>query len=235
MISRGILRSILFFYFLSILIFGLYPFKFKNLCFTNKIDWLADKNGIQILPCHEVASDEPPTEFFNSFVDAKGFTVEVYITADNIEQIGPARIVTYSLDPYQRNFTLGQTNDSLILRLRTTESDLNGIYPHFRVDKVFEVDKKQHITVTYDGKSEKLYVDGKQRRVSFLLKGNFSNWDPKAFFVLGNEFTGDRLWRGSLYLVALYNRALDKEEIYQNFIAVRSANQSTPESRQNHK
>jgi VanZ family protein len=223
----------LLFYCLLLLLVGLYPFEFIKLCFINRINWLPDSNGIQIWPCHEVASEEPPIELFKSFINAKGFTVEVYITVDDIEQIGPARIVTYSLDPYQRNFTLGQEFDSLILRLRTTNSDVNGIYPHFRADKLFEPGKKQHITVTYDGKSEKLYVDGKQRGISSLLKGNFSNWDPKAFFMLGNEFTGDRLWQGRLYLIAPYNRALDEEEIYQNFIAVSASNQSIRKAGQN--
>lgn len=232
--KRVILRLILFFYFVSLLILGLYPFEFKSLCLSNKINWLSDKTGIQILPCHEIASEEPATGFFKSFVDAKGLTIEVYLTVDDIEQFGPARIVTYSLDPYQRNFTLGQENDSLILRLRTTNSDLNGIYPHFRADKVFEPGKKQHIIVVYDGKSEKLYVDGKLREISSALEGTFLNWDPKAFFVIGNEYTGDRLWQGKIHLVALYNRALDEKEIYQNFIAVNAANQNILRARQNH-
>ena len=153
---------------------------------------------------------------------------------DDIDQNGPARIITYSLDTYQRNFTLGQENDSLILRLRTTESDENGVYPHFRADKVFEPGKKIYITVTYDGMSEKLYVNGKLREISSALEGAFSNWDPKAFFVIGNEYTGDRLWQGKIYLVALCNRALGDEEIYQNYIDARSSDATVIGSRQNH-
>ena len=217
MIKRVILRFLLFFYFVSLLILGLYPFEFRNLCLSNQIYWLADKNGIQISPCYEVASEEPPTEVFKSFMNTKGFTIEVLVTIDDIDQSGPARIVTYSLNTYERNFTLGQESDSLILRLRTTESDENGVYPHFRADKVFTPGKKQHVTVSYDGKLEKLYVDGKLRQISSSLEGIFSNWDPKAFFVIGNEHTGDRLWQGKIYLVALYNRALGDEEIYQNY------------------
>jgi len=232
--KRLIFRLLLFLYCLLLLIFGLYPFEFKSLCITNKINWLADKTGIQISPCREIASKEPPKELSKSFIDAKGFTIEVYISVDDIEQFGPARIVTYSLDPYQRNFTLGQEDDSLILRLRTTESDENGVYPHFRANKVFEADKKQHLTVTYDGMSEKLYVDGKLREISSALEGTFFNWNSKAFFVLGNEFTGDRSWRGKLYLVALYNRVLGDEEIYQNYIEVRSSDTAVIRSRQNH-
>ena len=232
--KRLIFRLILFFYCLLILIVGLYPFEFIKLCILNRINWLSDSNGIQISPCNEVSSAEPPIELFRSFINAEGLTIEVYIAVDDIDQIGPARIVTFSLDPYQRNFTLGQQSDSLILRLRTTASDENGVYPHFRANKVFGPGKKQHITVSYDGNLEKLYVDGKLGEISSALEGTFSNWDPKAFFVLGNEYTGDRLWHGKIYLVALYNRALGDEEIYQNYIDVRSSDTTVIGSRQNH-
>jgi hypothetical protein len=76
----------LFSYCLLILIVGLYPFEFKSLCIANKINWLVNKNGIQISPCHEIASEEPPIEFFKSFIDAKGLTIEVYLTVDDIGQ-----------------------------------------------------------------------------------------------------------------------------------------------------
>ena len=138
------------------------------------------------------------------------------------------------MNPSQRNFTLGQEFDSLILRLRTTESDENGLYPHFRVDKTFEPGKKYYITVTYDGISEKLYVNGKLREISSALEGTFSSWDPKSFFLIGNEYTGDRLWLEKIYLVALYNRALADEEIYQNYKDVRSSDTTVIGSRQKH-
>ena len=234
MLKRLIFRLLLFFYCLLLLIFGLHPFEFKSLCITNKINWLADKNGIQISPCHEIASEEPSKELYKSFIDAKGFTIEVFISVDDIDQNGPARIVTYSLNTSQRNFTLGQEFDSLILRLRTTESDENGVYPHFRADNALTPGKNQHLTVSYDGKLEKLYVDGKLRETSSALEGIFSNWDPKAFFVIGNEHTGDRLWQGKIYLVALYNRALGDEEIYQNYKDVISIGTTAIGSRQNH-
>jgi VanZ family protein len=99
---------------------------------------------------------------------------------------------------------------------------------------VFRPGEKHHLTVSYDGKLEKLYVDGKLREISSALEGNFSNWDPEFFFVIGNEYTGDRLWQGKIYLVALYNRALDDEEIYQNYIDVRSSDTAVIGPRQNH-
>ncbi len=109
--KRLIFRSILFLYCLLILIVGLYPFEFIKLCIINRINWLSDSNGIQISPCYEVSSAEHPIELFNSFINAEGLTIEAYIAVNDIDQIGPARIVTFSLDPYQRNFTLGQQKE----------------------------------------------------------------------------------------------------------------------------
>jgi hypothetical protein len=40
----------------------------------------------------------------------------------------PGRIVTMSVDPSRRNFTLGQTsNEEFQIRLRTTLTDANGV------------------------------------------------------------------------------------------------------------
>jgi hypothetical protein len=47
----------------------------------------------------------------------------------------------------------------------------------------------------------------------------FANWDPDFTFQLGNEGTLDRPWRGNLYLVALYERALTDREVRMNHAA----------------
>jgi glycopeptide antibiotics resistance protein len=47
----------------------------------------------------------------------------------------------------------------------------------------------------------------------------FTNWDPEFPFQLGNEATLDRPWRGNLYLVAVYDRALTAQDVRTNFTA----------------
>ena len=47
----------------------------------------------------------------------------------------------------------------------------------------------------------------------------FANWDPDFTFQLGNEGTLDRPWRGTFYLVALYEHALTAEEVRMNYAA----------------
>jgi glycopeptide antibiotics resistance protein len=52
-----------------------------------------------------------------------------------------------------------------------------------------------------------------------ILHSDFSNWDPSFTFQLGNEATLNRPWLGKIYLVAIYRRALNPEEVTTNFKA----------------
>ncbi len=63
-----------------------------------------------------------------------------------------------------------------------------------------------------------MYVNG-VRGANGPLGGDLSAWDPSMRLALGNEFTLDRPWHGSIHLVAIYDRALSAQEIQQNFQA----------------
>lgn len=63
------------------------------------------------------------------------------------------------------------------------------------------------------------------------LRSNFSNWDPQLRFNVGNEVTLSRPWRGTLFEVAIYDRALAPDEIQKHFRANRQGDmrpQSVP-------
>ena len=134
-------------------------------------------------------------------------------------QFGPARILSYSIDPKLRNFTIGQSSDQLVIRLRTTETSLNGTNPHLIVDNVFDDRSPQHIVVTYDFSEQRVYINGEQRARSEILKGDFSSWDPACRLVIGNEVTGKRPWKGKLYYAAVFNSFLTEKEIQQNYLS----------------
>ena len=63
-----------------------------------------------------------------------------------------------------------------------------------------------------------IYINGKMRVRKEIPGGRFSNWEPSYYLVLGNEGTGDRPWRGKMFLVAIYNRVLDEQEIRRNYL-----------------
>jgi hypothetical protein len=63
----------------------------------------------------------------------------------------------------------------------------------------------------------KIYING-DLDASGVVTGNLSNWED-YFLLLGNEATENRPWLGELYLVAIFDHALNNEQINHNFEA----------------
>jgi hypothetical protein len=76
-----------------------------------------------------------------------------------------------------------------------------------------------HVVHTHrsDG-AEVIYVDGVEN-LTFMRVGGTSMWDTTYRIIVANEATNDRTWLGELYLMAVYDRALDVGEVEQNFMA----------------
>ena len=146
-------------------------------------------------------------------------TVEAVVLTHSLTQGGPARIVTFSRDASNRNFTLGQQNDKLILRLRTPKTGTNGSKPQTELCSV-ESGKRTHVIATYRDGALTCYQDGQQVMTSSKVTGDFSNWSP-CHLLFGDEWTGGRDWSGSLEGIAIYSRALSPEEAAMNAAAYR--------------
>ena len=78
---------------------------------------------------------------------------------DTLDNTGPARIVTCSKNIYVRNFTLGQDNADLIVRLRTRAGGDNGTCPEWRVPNIFRDRDPHSLLITYDGNVLRVYQD----------------------------------------------------------------------------
>lgn len=144
-------------------------------------------------------------------------TLEVVLRAGSRSQRGPARILTFSMDPSNRNFTLGQDDDRLILRLRTPMTGPNGSKPQLSLCRI-PLGRTQHVVVTYRAGGTRCYVDGKQVAESRQVTGDFSNWES-AHLLLGDEWTGERDWDGTVESAAVYSQALTAEQIAAKFEA----------------
>lgn len=206
-------------YIVLLCILLLAPFDLHLPILKSEIQWLEDSRGVEIRSTAGIQSSLSAEKIYNVMKGGSGITLEVWLTTKHLNQKGPARIISYSANKLRRNFTIGQQERDLIVRLRTTKTDLNGRNPELSVGDVFDHNHPQHIVVTYDYSEEKVYVDGQLRVASTVLSGDFSNWNPTYPFLIGNERTGNRPWIGKLFLVALYNRALSEEEVVQNYRA----------------
>ena len=127
---------------------ALWPFEFIPVCVDSSIQWLPDASAVQIARCGTLSTLTPPASLGRHFQASSGISVEIDLKTATADQSGPARIVTYSFNTRYRNFTLGQQNDALVFRLRTTTTDLNGTDPVLEVPSVFKPGIRRHLVVT---------------------------------------------------------------------------------------
>ena len=137
-------------------------------------------------------------------------SLEAVIRTADVTQSGPSRIITFSTDPYHRNFTLGQQRDALVLRLRTPQTGLNGMKPEIRLCEV-TAGRTYHILLSYAPDRLCCYLDGKRVLNTDAVRGGFSNWSAQHL-LLGDEWDGKRDWAGQLHAVAIYSRVVGAEE-----------------------
>ena len=182
------------------------------------ITWKEDC-GLSINSGTSIQSSTPASKVISALKSSNAMSVEAWVKPASLSQSGPARIVSISKNPYERNFTLGQTNDNYIVRNRTSAGgDTNGM-PEDIVPGLSNA-AIQHVVYTWQASTgiEKIYVDGVEK-FSGTRSGNLSNWDESYQLAFGNELTLDRTWLGDIHSVAFYNKALSAEEVLQNFQA----------------
>jgi VanZ family protein len=204
---------------LSILL--LWPFDFHMPFSKNDVRWIEGMNGIEFVGPGSIQFSSFANALHSALLSGNGLTVEVWAATRTNDQEGPARIVSYSKNSRLRNFSLGQARGDLVMRMRTSESDVNGTDRVLIGKGLFRPNEPQHVTVTYDFSQQQVYVDGDMRLRTTMPWGRFTTWDPSYSFVVGNEATGNRPWLGKLFLLAVYNRALSDDEIRRNYAAGR--------------
>ncbi|MBT8038142.1 MAG: LamG domain-containing protein [Verrucomicrobiae bacterium] len=140
---------------------------------------------------------------------SKQWSLALDFETSSLQQTGPARMFSFSLNGYMRNFSLCQENDQLVLRLRTTQTGDNGTKPEVKLGKI-QQGKTHRIVITYQPGKLAFYMDGKSIPVK-QISGDFSNWKEYQL-VLGNEWKEDRAWKGQFFRFELYSVALAARE-----------------------
>lgn len=177
--------------------------------------WLPEC-GLTINSSTVIESAGPSSKIISAVKQSNAITMEAWVAPANTSQGGPSRIATISQNTGSRNATLGQEGNRYVARLRTTSTSNNGM-PNGQTSANVVQTALQHVVYTRDASgAEKIYVDGLVR-YSGTRSGSMSNWDNSFKFALANELTQDRPWLGTLYLVAVYNKALNQAEVDANY------------------
>lgn len=163
-----------------------------------------------------VKSLRPASKIGRAAMMTDALTVEAWVRADEI-QTGPERIVTYSENTRERNFTLAQEGDRFVFRLKTTRTDDNGTPDRRSEAGAVRVGELQHVVFTRDAEgAERMYVDG-ALQYSGHVGGDLGNWGAHCRLMLFNENTRDRSFRGAIRNVAIYDRAISQADVRASF------------------
>ena len=152
----------------------------------------------------------------NGAMMTNAITLEAWVVPSDKNQSGPARIVTFSENTSNRNFTLGQENGRYVFRLKTTQTNSNGMPNRVASANSVKPGQDQHLVFTRDANgNERFYVDG-ELQYSGQVAGNLSNWGAHCSLAFFNEMSNDRGWKGTLSKVAIYDRAWSQSEVLAN-------------------
>jgi hypothetical protein len=154
------------------------------------------------------------------------FSIEAWVIPANVTQ-EMARIVSYSANDQNRNFTLQQNLYDYEFRLRMgadqtgqQTTDLNGD-PALSTPAMDEVLQAtlQHVVATYSPvEGRKIYVNGELvTQVDPTPSGTFVDWQNNFALVLGSEADGNGRWDGTIRMAAIHRRALTEQQVQQNF------------------
>ncbi|MBN2103084.1 VanZ family protein [bacterium] len=136
----------------------------------NKIEWISDQ-GIRCTG-RLIRSESPGVKITDAVKKSGAFSIEVWCRPENLTQGGPARIVSLSPDPAQRNFTLAQQKRQIRLRFRSRLSGKNGSDINLRARGVLDSLAEYHLIATYNHGVEQLYVNG--QRHADVIYGHIS-------------------------------------------------------------
>ncbi len=169
-----------------------------------------------------ISSAGPANKITKACQASNELTLEAWVSPADTESEGLARIVTLSPDADNVNFALAlglpaqEPKDLYGMRLRTSEQTNIG-EPSLSSLRGVALKAPTHVVFTRESSgTARIYVNN-ELHLREEVGGDFSNWDDRYPLTVGNEATGGHPWLGKLYLVAVYCRALDSHEVWQNY------------------
>ena len=128
-----------------------------------------EKNAITLDENNWLKTEVTPYELTQKIKEKSQFTIITKIKTNKKKQLGPARIISFSQDVYQRNLSLGQLGTHLNLRLRTPITGNNARTPEITLRNFFADMKPHQIAIAYNGEQLKIYVDSIENVYSLKL------------------------------------------------------------------
>lgn len=193
-----------------------------NLAIEGDVQWMGGW-GINIGPAGGKAyGTAAASSKLATRIKATGeYTIEAWVAPANVTQ-EDAYIVSYSGGANARNATLAQRAYQYEALARASTTGANGTPALLTRDADRDAQVSlQHVVLTYDPvNGRRLYVNGNYTGDPDPRSGgSLADWDSTFALVLGNETSNNRRWAGVIRFVAIHERALNAEQVQQNFAA----------------
>ncbi len=98
--------------------------------------------------------------FYDKILASQAFSCEVRFRPRRIYRVPNARIVSLSANSQERNFSLLQNANSLLVRVRNTETDHNGFWPELRAERVLQAETDYTARVVGTPEKTVLFLNG---------------------------------------------------------------------------
>jgi hypothetical protein len=141
-------------------------------------------------------------------------TFEAWIEPTDLKLVAP--ILSIDSGSSSLNLVVRQKKNDLEIGLLHTDKKSN-IQPRLETGTDPITQALLHVVHTYDGTTEKLFIDGVQHPTTVVRSGDYSTWETTDVFSIGNFATLTSGWEGTVRLVAVYDRPLTLAEVQQNF------------------
>ena len=166
-------------------------------------EWLPGQ-GLRIYGNSILEYEGAPDRLVSALSSTNEITLEAWVKQEELNQAGPARILTLSEGNSARAATLGHEGNrtffNYVSRLTTSETDLNGV-PQLETSMDFFSESLHHVVYTRASNGvEKLYVNGFEL-ASGNRTGDFSTWTDDYTLAVANEITGERPSERSMRLL----------------------------------
>ena len=184
---------------------------------VDHVTWLPG-GGLSIDESTRINSLATANKISEAVQESNAISLELWVKPNNTTQDGPARIMTLSHGSGDRNFMIGQDEMQYKFRMRTTNSNVNGM-PNTSTPNGIAENDLQHIVYTWDGSGdEHIYINGSLVETD-TRNGDCANWSHDFALALANEIDSERPWFGELYLASVYSDVLTEAEVEQNYNA----------------
>jgi len=195
---------------LGYFIVGLWPFDFRP---PNQVGWLSGRPGLHFEKSGVAYDPEslPASGLSNATRSSANFTVEIWAEADREPNDDVYNLLTIHNDRLPCDFIICQWQRALILRATAQHRPPPHRFSEADLDEALPAGKPGFFTIRGDGAGTDFYSEG-------LPAGHYPQFvlKPEATtgqLILGNDSSGKHPWSGSLFGLAIYNRALNTAEI----------------------